>query len=115
MYRNDPRSFATDPQALAAAQYAFAQGFDQQLPPVERMFVYLPFEHSENLDHQNQCVEWITQLANDAPSMASTLEYAVRHRDIIARFGRFPHRNEILGRSTTSEETDFLNQRGSRF
>ncbi|MDJ0704191.1 MAG: DUF924 family protein [Leptolyngbyaceae cyanobacterium MO_188.B28] len=115
MFRNDPRSFATDAQALAAAQGAIAHAFDQQLPPVERMFVYLPFEHSENLDHQNQCLGWMTQLAKQSPAMASTLEYAVRHRDIIARFGRFPHRNKILGRTTTPEEADFLKQRGSWF
>ena len=115
MFRDDPRSFATDAQALAAAQSAIAQAFDQQLPPVERMFVYLPFEHSENLDHQNQCVDWMSQLVHHSPAMESPLEYAVRHRDIITRFGRFPHRNKILGRSTTPQEADFLMQRGSRF
>lgn len=115
MFRNDPRSFATDTQALAAAQGAIAQAFDQQLLLVERLFLYLPFEHSENLDHQNQCVNWISQLADQHPGMESTLEYAVRHRDVIARFGRFPHRNKILGRATTPEEAEFLNQRGSRF
>ena len=115
MFRDDPRSFATDAQALAAAQSAIAQKFDQQLLPVERMFIYLPFEHSENLDYQNQCLEWVRQLADCHPEMESTLDYAVRHRDVIARYGRFPHRNKILGRLTTPEEAEFLKQRGSRF
>ena len=115
LFRGDPRSFATDAQALTAAQGAIAQKFDQQLLPVERLFLYLPFEHSENLDHQNQSVNWVNQLVDQYPGMESSLEYAVRHQDIIARFGRFPHRNPILGRAMTTEEVEFLKQRGSRF
>ena len=115
LFRRHSRSFATDAQALATAQAAIAQQFDQPLLPVERLFLYLPFEHSENLAHQNQSVDWVRLLADQHPDMESTLEYAVRHRDIIARFGRFPHRNQILGRATTPEEAEFLKQRGSRF
>ena len=114
MFRGTAQAFATDPQALSAAQHAVANGFDQQLLTVERWFIYLPFEHSENLEHQNQCVELFATLSND-PDSAATLDYALRHRSVIERFGRFPHRNEILGRATTPEEAEFLKQRGSSF
>ena len=114
MFRGTKRAFAADPQALSAAQHAVANGFDQELLTVQRWFIYLPFEHSENLEHQNQCVELFATLSND-PDSAATLDYALRHRSVIERFGRFPHRNEILGRATTPEEAEFLKQRGSSF
>lgn len=114
MFRGQPQAFATDPQALAAAQYAVERGFDQQLLPVQRWFVYLPFEHSENLEHQNQCVALYQQLS-DHPESLETIDYALRHRAVIERFGRFPHRNKILGRETTPKEAEFLKQPGSSF
>lgn len=114
MFRGTPQAFATDPQALAIAQHAVANGFDKHLLPVQRMFVYLPFEHSENLEHQRQCVALFNQLSDD-PECASGIEYAERHLQIIERFGRFPHRNRILGRETTPEEEEFLKQPGSSF
>lgn len=114
MFRGTAQAFATDPQALSAAQYAVANGFEQELLTVQRWFVYLPFEHSENLDHQRQAVELVRTLSND-PDSAATLDYAIRHRAVIERFGRFPHRNEILGRATTPEEAEFLKQPGSSF
>ena len=114
MFRGTAQAFATDPQALSCAQHAVATGFDQELLTVERWFIYLPFEHSENLEHQHQCVELFATLSND-PDSAATIDYAVRHRSVIERFGRFPHRNEILGRATTPEEAEFLKQRGSSF
>ncbi len=114
MFRGQPQAFATDPQALAYAKYAVAQGFDKQLLPLQRQFVYLPFEHSENLEHQHQCVELFSTL-KDEPDCASCIDYAHRHFKVIEQFGRFPHRNQILGRETTPEESEFLRQPGSSF
>lgn len=114
MFRGTPRAFATDPQALAVAQRTIAQGFDQQLPPVQRQFFYFPLEHSEKLEHQRQAVERFAAIKDD-PETADSYPYAVRHCEIIERFGRFPHRNQILGRETTPEEAQFLTQPGSSF
>lgn len=115
MFRGTPQSFATDSQALATSEKMIEQGYDAELMSVERFFLYLPFEHSENLVHQNRCVEYFEALAMEAPELESGLDYARRHRDVIAQFGRFPHRNEILGRPSTQAELDFLKQPGSRF
>lgn len=114
MFRNQPQAFATDSQALSYAQYAVTVGFDQQLLPIQRWFIYLPFEHSENLIDQRQCVDLYQQL-KDYPEMADGINYAVKHLEVIERFGRFPHRNQILGRDSTPEEVEFLKQRGSSF
>jgi uncharacterized protein (DUF924 family) len=110
MFRGEPRAFATDAQALEVAEHVLAQGFDRTLPREWRLFLYLPFEHSEERAHQDRCVALFTQL-NDSEQ----LDYALRHQWIIERFGRFPHRNRILGRATTEEEADFLEQPGSSF
>jgi uncharacterized protein (DUF924 family) len=115
LFRGDARSYATDAEALAVAEAAIAQGHDQALIPVERLFMYLPLEHSEDLARQQRCVQLFETLVKEAPELASTLDYAYRHRDVIAWFGRFPHRNHILGRTTTPEEAAFLQQPGSRF
>lgn len=114
LFRGDRRAFATDAQALATAQHAIAEDFDQALLPVQRIFIYLPFEHSENLEHQRLSVERFRQLV-DHPEAADMFPYAVRHKEIIQRFGRFPHRNRILERTTTPEEAEFLKQPGSSF
>jgi uncharacterized protein (DUF924 family) len=114
MFRGQPQAFATDPQALAYARHAVTQGFDKELPKLQRWFVYLPFEHSENLADQRQCVELCEQLG-DEPEMREAIDYAYRHLRVIERFGRFPHRNQILGRETTPEEAEFLKQPGSSF
>jgi len=114
MFRSQPQAFATDPQALGIAQYAITQGFDQQLLPIQRWFIYMPFEHSENLGHQRQSVELFSTLKDD-PDCASGIDYAHRHLKVIERFGRFPHRNQILGRESTPEEVEFLQQPGSSF
>ncbi|WP_017716753.1 DUF924 family protein [Kamptonema formosum] len=114
MFRGQPQAFATDSQALAVAHHAVAQGFDRQMLPVQRWFIYLPFEHSENVEHQRRSVELFRRLSDD-PDSAPTIDYAVRHQQIIERFGRFPHRNQILGRETTPEEAEFLKQPGSSF
>jgi uncharacterized protein (DUF924 family) len=114
MFRGQPQAFATDDQALAIAEHAVNQGFDQQLLPVQRWFIYLPFEHSENLADQQQALDLFSTLRDD-PQSESTINYAQRHFEVIQRFGRFPHRNAILGRVNTPEEEAFLQTRGSSF
>ncbi len=114
LFRDQPKSFATDAKALFVAQTALSQGFDQQLPPVQRFFLYMPLEHSENLAHQQQSVSLFHQFIED-PDLRDTYDYAVRHQAVIERFGRFPHRNQILDRSSTPQEVEFLNQPGSSF
>jgi uncharacterized protein (DUF924 family) len=114
MFRGTPQAFATDSKALAAAQHAVKNNFDRQLLPLQRWFIYLPFEHSENLEHQQKSVELFSNLQGE-PDSESVINYAIRHLEVIERFGRFPHRNEILGRETTPEEAEFLKQPGSGF
>ena len=114
MFRGQPQTFATDSLALAYARYAVDRGFDKELLPIQRQFIYLPFEHSENLGDQHQCIELFSTL-KDYPECASGVDYAYRHFQVIERFGRFPHRNQILGRESTPEEAEFLQQPGSSF
>ena len=115
IFRDTPQSFAADAQALATAELAIERGYDTQLLPVERLFLYMPFEHSEDLANQDRSVKYFESLVAEAPDLASSLDYAHRHRTIIAQFGRFPHRNSILGRQSTAEELAFLQQPGSGF
>lgn len=114
LFRGSPQAFATDPQALAATKFAVSHQLDRELLPVQRWFMYLPFEHSENLEDQHQSVALFQQFRDD-PDCASSVDYAIQHLAIIERFGRFPHRNQILGRETTPEEAEFLKQPGSSF
>jgi uncharacterized protein (DUF924 family) len=114
MFRGTVKAFATDSKALLAAQHAVVQGYDLRLLPVQRWFIYLPFEHSENLEDQRRCVKLFQQISHEAES-ASAIKYAFKHMEIIERFGRFPHRNSILGRPSTPEEIEFLTQPGSIF
>jgi uncharacterized protein (DUF924 family) len=114
MFRENPQAFATDSKALAAAQHAVNNNFDRELLTVQKWFIYLPFEHSENLEHQEKSVELFRQLSGE-PDSNSVIDFAVRHFKIIERFGRFPHRNQILGRDTTPAEAEFLKQPGSGF
>jgi uncharacterized protein (DUF924 family) len=114
MFRGTPRAFATDAAALDAARHAVERGFDRALLPVERLFVYLPFEHSETLADQEKSCE-LTRPLDAYPETNDIYRYAVLHRDIIRRFGRFPHRNAILGRASTPEEVEFLQGPGSSF
>jgi uncharacterized protein (DUF924 family) len=114
MFRGQAQAFATDRQALAIAETAIDQGFDRQLLTVQRLFIYIPFEHSENLQHQQQAIE-LFNLLKDQPGTESFIQYAERHFQVIERFGRFPHRNSILGRENTPEEAEFLQQPGSSF
>lgn len=114
-FRDTPRAFAGDPPARALAQRLVAAGDDLRLPPWQRAFAYLPFEHAEDLALQHESVRRFEALAAVDPGQAEGLDYARRHFDVIARFGRFPHRNAILGRVDTAEEAAFLRQPGSRF
>ena len=107
--------FAGDAQALATARALVAAGDDLRLAGVQRQFVYLPFEHSETLADQTECLRLFEQLGRDEPALAGLLEWAQKHYDIVARFGRFPHRNAALGRNSTAEEIEFLKQPGSGF
>ena len=110
LYRDDPRAYATDHQALALAEEAIRLGLDQGLSARARQFLYLPFMHSEDSEDQARCVELFATL--DDPD---ALWFAERHKEIIDRFGRFPHRNETLGRATTEEEAAFLKEPHSGF
>jgi uncharacterized protein (DUF924 family) len=114
MFRGTPRAFATDALALEAARHAIARGYDRAMRPSERMFVYLPFEHAESLEEQARACELTAPLA-EFPETDDVYRYAIAHRDVIRRFGRFPHRNAILGRASTPEEIEFLMGPGSSF
>jgi len=114
-WRNTPASFAGDALALAAAQDLVERGADRHLAPMQRAFAYLPFEHAEDPYLQERAVELFSSLAGGHPGFDEMLDYAHRHRGVIARFGRFPHRNAILGRASTPDEIEFLRQPGSRF
>jgi len=114
-FRGKPRAFAGDAQALAVASAAVGARQDEALPPFMRAFVYMPFEHAEGVAMQDESVRLFTRLAAAAPDLANMLDYAVRHRGVIVRFGRFPHRNAILGRRSTAEEVAYLEQPGSGF
>ena len=113
MYRGDPRSYATDRKAQETAEYAVDHAIDRELPDFQRAFLYMPFMHSEDLEHQRRAVELFGTLQEWGDS--DPAHYAVLHMRIVERFGRFPHRNEVLGRPTTLEEAEFLKQPGSSF
>lgn len=110
MFRGSARAFASDAKALALADAAMSKGLAARLTKDELLFLYLPFEHSETLEAQVRCVALMSGLGD-----AELTRYAQAHCDIIQRFGRFPHRNEILGRTSTAEEIEFLKQPGSSF
>jgi uncharacterized protein (DUF924 family) len=108
MYRGTPQAFASDPKALEVATEALKKKFDHNLFPLQKMFLYLPFEHSEDIKNQEKSVTLFKALGDE-----SILKYAIEHRDIIAQFGRFPHRNAILGRKSTLKEINFLKRNGA--
>jgi len=114
LFRGEAKAFATDARALGAARQAIDAGHDAGMLPVERLFLYLPFEHSESLDDQWRALALIGRLA-PWPETKDVFAYAVRHWEIVRRFGRFPHRNAALGRASTPEELEFLQQPGSGF
>jgi uncharacterized protein (DUF924 family) len=115
VHRDTPLAFAGDTQALALAQAMTARGADHGLPVLQRSFVYLPFEHAEDPALQDRSVRCFEALAAAAPAMRDRLDYALKHRDVVRRFGRFPHRNAALGRASTPEEVAFLKEPGSGF
>ncbi|MCP3163611.1 DUF924 family protein [Myxococcus qinghaiensis] len=115
IFRGTPRAFATDGHARSVARHALARGLDLTLPSVWRWFMYLPFEHSEELHDQRLSVSLFEMLTLHHSGSHEPLDYAKRHLDVIERFGRFPHRNDALGRPTTPEEARFLQEPGSSF
>jgi uncharacterized protein (DUF924 family) len=115
VFRGRPRAFAGDAKALTLARALVQSGRHRSLPGVWRQFVYLPFEHAEDLAAQAESLRLFAQLGRDAPELAGLLAWAEKHQVIVARFGRFPHRNAILGRRSTPEEEAFLNEPGSSF
>lgn len=119
-YRGTARAFAYDGQARTIVETAIDDGTDLRMHPVEAAFLYMPLMHSEDLGAQDRCIERFAALVERAPEelkerFAQNLDYAQRHRDIVERFGRFPHRNAILDRESTAEEVEFLKQPGSSF
>jgi uncharacterized protein (DUF924 family) len=114
LFRGSPRAFAGDPLACEAARHAIGCGFDRAMAPVRRWFFYLPFQHSEALADQELSVA-LTETLPEDQDKAEALDYARRHRAVVARFGRFPHRNRVLGRASTAEEDAFLREKPSGF
>ena len=114
MFRGTGRAFESDSLARDAARHALAQGYDRNMLPVERQFVYLPLEHSELLAEQEQCLTLMKELSA-FPDTHDLHVWSEKHLVIIRRFGRFPHRNRLLGRESTAEEIEFLRQPGSGF
>jgi uncharacterized protein (DUF924 family) len=112
MFRDKPESFRTDALALAATKHALSLGFDSGMPSNHKAFLYMPFMHSEALDDQATAIELFTAAG---PDLAENLKSSHRHKAIIDQFGRFPHRNQILGRASSQAELEFLKQPGSRF
>ena len=112
-FRDTPKAFAGDPAALATAEDALECGFDRDLGLHQRWFMYMPFEHAESLAAQDRSVTLFRALAD--AGLPGPLEWAQRHRAVIERFGRFPHRNAILGRESTADELAFLREPGSSF
>jgi uncharacterized protein (DUF924 family) len=120
MHRDTPKMYAGDRKALRAAEDVIERGLDASLAPAERWFLYMPFMHSEELADQRRCVELFTALGETSPEdfraqSEGALDYAHQHAVIVERFGRFPHRNAILGRPSTDEELAFLKEPGSSF
>jgi uncharacterized protein (DUF924 family) len=109
-FRGTPRAFSGDAMALEGARRMVREGHDEALVPLQRLFVYLPFEHAEDLEAQREALRLFART-----DLGDQVEWARRHHDVIERFGRFPHRNDILGRASTPEEIEFLKQPGSRF
>lgn len=120
IFRDTPKSFSGDLRAQALVAQGIAADFDRQLRPIQRVFIYLVFEHCENLAVQNEAVSRYIDLIAQQPEadrslFTDYLKYAEKHQQVIARFGRFPHRNAVLGRESTTEELAFLSGPGSRF
>ncbi|NKB48124.1 MAG: DUF924 family protein [Alphaproteobacteria bacterium] len=116
LFRDSPLAWSADVHGLAVAKLAVDRGFDAGFSSYEKAFLYLPFMHSEVLTDQERCIELVEPLLEGGDEFnQANYDSAIRHRDIIARFGRFPHRNEVLGRESTPEELAFLEEPGSSF
>jgi uncharacterized protein (DUF924 family) len=115
IHRGSALAFAGDRPALALAQSMVGRGDDAALPPLRRVFVYLPFEHAEDAAAQRESLRLFAALAAAHPALEPFNDYARRHAEVIERFGRFPHRNAVLGRASTAEELAYLSQPGSGF
>ena len=115
IHRSSPSAFEGDAQALALARELVSSGRDRSLDTLQRWFAYLPFEHSESLADQDESVRLFTTLAAEDERLADALDYAHRHREVIARYGRFPHRNAVLGRESTAQEAAYLASPGAGF
>lgn len=115
LFRGQARAFAGDARACTIALGLIESHADQALPPLQRWFAYMPLEHAEDLALQNQCVSLFEALAAKEPALAAASDYARRHQEVIQRFGRFPHRNAVLGRASTDEELAYLALPGSGF
>ena len=114
-FRDTPQAFAGDALALQAAQALVASAGDRALAPLQRWFAYLPFEHAEDRVLQRQSVALFDALAQEHPALAEARDWALKHFEVVERFGRYPHRNAVLGRASTAEEAAFLLQPGSSF
>ncbi len=112
MFRGTPKAFATDDKALITSKFAISKGLDQVLSPIKRRFLYLPFEHSEKINDLHRSVELFEKMKDEDPL---GYDYAIRHLDVIQKYGRYPHRNKILGRDNTPEEEEYLAQDGAGF
>ncbi len=120
LFRGTPGAFAYDSSALEAMRWALDRKFDRELHPVQTLFFYMPLEHAEDLGLQEESVERFSSLAKRVPAplyehFASNISFAERHREVIRRFGRFPHRNDVLGRTSSPEELEYLVEGGERF
>lgn len=114
MFRDDPRAFASDAHILRLVKHAIAHGLDREMPDIHRHFLYLPYEHSENLDDQLASLRLFKSLPGSEKENSGYV-WAVKHYDVIAKFGRFPHRNGVLARPNTAEEDAYLSQPGAGF
>jgi uncharacterized protein (DUF924 family) len=120
LHRGDQQAWAQDLHAQGLAAWGIEEGFDRQLPPIQRVFAYMPLEHAENIGLQRRCVVLFGNMCESLPAQerdhyTGFLDYARKHEAVIARFGRFPHRNALLGRANTSEELAYLDEPGAGF
>lgn len=120
LYREDGRAYAADAKVRSIVLPGLARGDDKRLSMLQRVFVYIPLEHAEDLALQDRAVDLFTQLSEDVsvderPTYLNYLDYARRHREVIARFGRFPHRNQVMGRVSTAAERTYLSQPSTGF
>ena len=115
IYRDDKKTFDGDELALNIAKEGIQEGFDKQINPKRRMFFYMPFMHSENIEDQEKCIKLLEELAKENKKAKRNLKYSIMHKNIIEKFNRFPHRNKILNRESTREEIEFLKTKGSSF